>query len=325
MNQRHRIPILLGFIISVLLIQSATNQPKSNYTHILLREVNGSHSLHADLSHLIPHGLTLAVVTLVHNEGRYLREWIEFHLLMGVQLFIIFDDNSTDNTPSIVTPYIQSHVVLLVHAKDSFYECAHRNPHRSSHLQADCQRAAFNYARSQLIGRTAWMGNFDVDEFIYTPENAPPLQDILENAYKDYDRISVTGLVFGSNNHSRPTKQPVIEAFTRCARMDPALDQNGYRFGHKELYRPERVFSSDIHNTLCWPGICQTAVVSPLADDIRMNHYQYKSREERRAKALLNGNSVIEIDSTREAVLDEVEESGIQYIIPKLTSHLQHP
>jgi hypothetical protein len=55
-----------------------------------------------------------------------------------------------------------------------------------------------------------------------------------------------------------------------------------------------------------------------------MNHYQYKSREERRAKALLNGNSVIDIDSTREAVLDEMEESGIQYIIPKLASHLQH-
>src|SRR5690349_498409 len=35
--------------------------------------------------------------TLLKNEAKYVREWISFHLLLGVDLFIIYDDNSTDN------------------------------------------------------------------------------------------------------------------------------------------------------------------------------------------------------------------------------------
>jgi hypothetical protein len=233
---------------------------------------------------------------------------------MGIKLFIVFDDNSTDSTCAVMAPYVTSRTAILIHAKDSFHECSRGD--RVEHLQADCQRAVFNYARSQLAGRASWMGNFDVDEFLYTPKGMGPLTRILKFRYADYDRISITGLVFGSNNHSTPVDMPVIQAFTRCAKMEPALDFNGFRFGHKELYRPDRVSSSNIHDTWCWT--CRTKYILPLASDIRMNHYQYKSQMERHAKMLLNGNPALDANPVRDAVLDETEEPGIQYLLPRL-------
>jgi hypothetical protein len=53
----------------------------------------------------------LAMAAIVKNEGRYLREWIEFHRLMGVEHFYIYDNGSTDNTPEILEPYVRTGLV----------------------------------------------------------------------------------------------------------------------------------------------------------------------------------------------------------------------
>ena len=46
------------------------------------------------------------MATLLLNQARYLREWIEFHRLMGVQLFLIFDHGSTDGTQRLLQEYV---------------------------------------------------------------------------------------------------------------------------------------------------------------------------------------------------------------------------
>ena len=50
----------------------------------------------------------LGVCTRLRNEGRYLREWIEFHRLVGVSAFYIFDDGSTDDTAAVLAPCVES-------------------------------------------------------------------------------------------------------------------------------------------------------------------------------------------------------------------------
>ncbi|GMO23401.1 MAG: hypothetical protein Ta2B_02600 [Termitinemataceae bacterium] len=39
----------------------------------------------------------LSIVAIVKNEASYIKEWIEYHRLVGVDRFYIYDDNSTDN------------------------------------------------------------------------------------------------------------------------------------------------------------------------------------------------------------------------------------
>jgi hypothetical protein len=273
-------------------------------------------------------GFQLAVTTLVFNQGLYLREWIEFHKLMGIQLFVVFDDNSTDNTVDVLEPYIYSGVVILVHAKKSFSMCAERDPSKIWHLHDACQNAVFNYALVQLRGKVGWMCNFDVDEFLWTPENGVSLSLLLRTTYYGYDKIDVVSMVFGTNNISQPVvDRLVIDTYTRRALAVPLplfTPYDGDRFGHKSLYRPTMIHSLGVHDAVC-DFYCKVAVISPLASDIRMNHYQYKSRAEQHLKSILNGNPTLDINPEKELVMNEVEDTSIRYIIPVLVQQLLLP
>ena len=53
----------------------------------------------------------LAIVTCIKNEGEYIKEWLDYHLLAGVEHFYIYDNNSEDNTKEILQPYIDKNIV----------------------------------------------------------------------------------------------------------------------------------------------------------------------------------------------------------------------
>jgi hypothetical protein len=55
----------------------------------------------------------LSVCAIFRNEGPYLREWIEFHRLQGVDHFYLYDNLSTDDGPEILAPYVETGIVTL--------------------------------------------------------------------------------------------------------------------------------------------------------------------------------------------------------------------
>jgi hypothetical protein len=285
------------------------------------------------MSNHIPDHVELAVSTLVLNQGMYLREWIEFHKLMGFQLFLIFDDNSTDNTVEVLREYITGGVVLLVHAKTSFASsCSviRRDPN-VHHIQSSCQKTVFNYALNLFRGKVKWAGNFDVDEFLWTTNAAitpswMPLPELLNSRYAEYDAIDIISIVFGTSNLSVPDDRLVVSKLTHRAlagKYPRFTPYDGNRFGRKALYRPDRIWYVDIHSAKCFI-FCHTAYVYPLADDLQMNHYQYKSFAEMEAKAIVNVNPPLKFNPEKEALLNEVEDLRIQFIIPKLMERLKN-
>jgi len=53
----------------------------------------------------------LSIVAIAKNEGIYFKEWIEYHRLVGVEKFYIYDNESSDCTKDILQPYIDKGVV----------------------------------------------------------------------------------------------------------------------------------------------------------------------------------------------------------------------
>ena len=51
----------------------------------------------------------LMIISKVKNEAGNIQEWIEYHKLVGVEKFIIFDNESTDN--------LQDYNLILIPAK----------------------------------------------------------------------------------------------------------------------------------------------------------------------------------------------------------------
>ena len=53
----------------------------------------------------------LAICAIIRNEGKFIREWIEWHVMMGVSKFYLYDNDSDDDTASVLRPYVQKGLV----------------------------------------------------------------------------------------------------------------------------------------------------------------------------------------------------------------------
>jgi hypothetical protein len=60
---------------------------------------------------LCPRLCFLVIVAVVRNEVPYLAEWLEFLLLVGVNMFFIINNRSEDNLTDVLSPYIRDGVV----------------------------------------------------------------------------------------------------------------------------------------------------------------------------------------------------------------------
>lgn len=56
----------------------------------------------------------LAIVAIIKNEGDYIEEWIRYHKLVGCEHFYIYNNDSTDNTVEILSPYVKQGLVTLI-------------------------------------------------------------------------------------------------------------------------------------------------------------------------------------------------------------------
>lgn len=146
----------------------------------------------------------LAVCAVFRDEAPYLAEWVEFHRLVGIEQFFLYDDRSGDAGREVLAPYVSDGLVTLT-------ECA-------MPLASGGQGWAYDDALRRARGRFRWLGFIDIDEFLFSPEHAS-LVDVLAE-FEQHPGVLVNWQVYGSSGlQSRPDGL-VIESFTRRSRTD---------------------------------------------------------------------------------------------------------
>src|SRR5437016_521510 len=60
----------------------------------------------------------LSICTIFKNEAPYLKEWIEYHKLVGVDHFYLYNNLSLDAFRRILAPYIKDELVTLIQWPD---------------------------------------------------------------------------------------------------------------------------------------------------------------------------------------------------------------
>jgi hypothetical protein len=101
----------------------------------------------------------LAVCAVFQNENFFMQEWLEFHKLMGVEHFYLYDNNSTDNSLEILKPYIESGIVDLFE-----WPVETNNEHEYLHL---LQLPVYNHALQIAKHEASWIAFIDLDEFLF--------------------------------------------------------------------------------------------------------------------------------------------------------------
>jgi hypothetical protein len=252
----------------------------------------------------------LSICAIFKDEAPYLPEWIEFHRLVGVERFFLYDNGSSDGGGSVVEPWVRNGVV-------SVSDCA-------IPLRDGGQDWAYADALSRARGQTRWLAFIDLDEFLFSPGPAA-LPDVLRE-YEEHPGIVVNWQVYGSCGHTTSGEGLVIERFVRRARtrwvrnrrvksiVDPeramrAIGPHFFEYADgalavTESHEPVRVterraWTRRLRRSLARLPLVQTdpyavrdsSVRRVSVGRVRLNHYAVRSRQEFEQKTARHDSS----------------------------------
>lgn len=163
----------------------------------------------------------LGLVCMFRDEDPYLKEWLDYYIMQGVNHFYLYDNENPKSTMTILEPYIKNNWVTLIPWPDSILESiseVERRKKWSDYKSLSTQNLAFTHFTKNYIlpGKCKWTIKVDVDEFMYPSEDYKNIRKALRKAFKDAKRIHVDRKDFGSNNHINKPPGLVIESYTKC-------------------------------------------------------------------------------------------------------------
>ena len=143
----------------------------------------------------------LSLVAMFQNEARFLKEWIEFYRLLGVERFYLYNNLSTDGFREVLEPYIKDGLVVLRHVNGRA-----KGPGDLDRMLT----GSYNEVVKELKDTSEWLIVGDTDEFLF-PVQANNLPEVLKD-YDDYAALSVNWVIFQDSNVERIKKgQLMIE------------------------------------------------------------------------------------------------------------------
>jgi hypothetical protein len=173
-----------------------------------------------------PYKYDLAICSIFKNEARFMREWIEFHKLVGVQHFYLYNNLSTDNYKELLEPYIAQNEVEL-------FEWPYERPKGTKDTKI--QVRAFNDVLQKTRRIAKWVAFLDLDEFLF-PVQIDNLVTFLKD-YEQYGGLCVNWATFGTSGvESIPENYVMIEYLTMASELD-----HKFNLHVKSIVRPDRV------------------------------------------------------------------------------------
>jgi Glycosyltransferase family 92 len=191
---------------------------------------------------LFGHKYELSVVAIFQNEAPFLKEWIEFHRLIGVKHFWLYNNNSKDEFKSILKPYIKKGIVELIDW-----------PSPPDKDWTPYQNTAYADCLSRCIERTKWLAAIDIDEFIVPVHYAHEVLDVLRKI--ELKRPNVGGLMlfwqFFGTSHLKETPQNTTLVENLLLKAHKNYPGNAQV---KTICRPELVEHCYVHCCIYKPG-----------------------------------------------------------------------
>lgn len=141
----------------------------------------------------------ISICAIFRNEAASLREWIEYHKIIGIQHFYLYNNNSDDAYSEILSPYIEDGIVTLIDWA----------PHPGQIL-------AYQHWYSNYREQTQWVTFLDLDEFI-CPIYDNNISDWLSKR-KRFPVIEMYWRMFTSSGRIKHDYSlPIVEQYTICS------------------------------------------------------------------------------------------------------------
>lgn len=232
-------------------------------------------------------GTNTLIVGCMKNEAPYIVEWVAYHRAIGVDNFLIYTNDCSDGTDTILQR-LQEMGVLQ-----------HRNNDDWSGNSPQ-QYALDNALKEPALQQADWIAHIDVDEFMNIRCGDGTLQAFYD-AVPDATNAAMTWRLFGHSGVTDLADRFVIEQFDHCApKFCPkphtvwgfkTLFRNLGAYGKLSCHRPNKL-SEDAVNQVKWVNgsgqdMTQEAIKNGWRsskksigyDLIQLNHYALRSAE----------------------------------------------
>jgi len=138
----------------------------------------------------------LSLCLTCKDENDYLPEWLDYHILMGVDRFFIYDNGSDTSLRESLRNYVERGWVVVIDI-----------PGKAMQVHA------YEHCLQTFGKQSRWIGFIDTDEFL-VPKTTLDLKEFLKG-YEAYGGLAISSLFFGSNGHLTRPSIGQIAAYTR--------------------------------------------------------------------------------------------------------------
>lgn len=211
---------------------------------------------------------TLSICAIFQNEAPYLKEWIDYHESHGVDHFLLYNNNSTDNYLEVLVPYINRGYVELIQWPSIQQESDWQN------FTFTTQTGAYNDGLNRLRGTSKWVALIDTDEFIVT--KCVNIAHLLENDYPQVSGLCVNWQCYGTSGVKNC--KSILKELTMKMKWDHDWNKNS-----KSIVQPLHVITCpnphfctylSTHWAIDSKGNkCDACPSGVYIDKIRINHY----------------------------------------------------
>jgi hypothetical protein len=216
----------------------------------------------------------VAICAIFQDEARFLKEWIEFHRMIGVDHFYLYNNLSSDSYQEVLQPYIEEGIVELKQ-----WNFSHNTLNKWNRIQVNAYQNCINKTRNKVH----WLALIDLDEFI-VPLETQNLKLFLNN-YEEFSGVGINWQTYGTSSIEKiPDNKLMIELLTQKLpthqeknRMTKCIIQPTLTH---HLNNPHWVYFSKGYKVDAnrEPFIYAKSATVAI-DKIRLNHYIVRDRE----------------------------------------------
>lgn len=213
--------------------------------------------------------MKLGITSIQRNRGKWIVEWLAFHMLVGFEHFHIYAHKCTDDMPLTLLKLARRYDIT-VHTVE---------------VDSQPQLAAYQHAYNTHGAALDWMAFVDGDEFLH-PAHKPHMGDVL-SGFDGHpaSAVAVYWKCYGANGHLKDPDGLVMEQYPRHSAHDFLPNRHVksiVRGGQSIEISGSHVFTTR-HGTvdeLLRPvhhGWMRE--LEPSYEALRMNHYAVQSYE----------------------------------------------